>query len=170
MDKTDPSGKDEVDVFRPFAGGLAYHEAEFVGNDKGGWTYVSKDGAVGGGAAGHSTYTIESFGSLKSALGFASKQGYTSAFDHSATPKQDAANVKAATAAAKTDYNVLTCNCGQTVGAGERAAGTPGYSGSSPNPKDSAKFEASPQGRQAGWVPVALPPPPPPPPPPKLNQ
>ena len=163
MNKTDPTGNDEVDVFRPFLGGYAYHEAEFVGNDKTGWTYISKDGAVGGGALGPSKYTIISVPSLKSGLESAAKQGYTSGYHHDASPTQDAANVKAATAEAKKDYNVATCNCGQAVGAGERAAGTPGYSGSSPNPKDAAKFEASPQGRQAGWTPVVIPTPPPPP-------
>lgn len=162
--KTDPSGDDEVDVYRPIdsMAGLASHEGEFVGNDKSGWRYVSKDGAIGGGFSGPSTWTISgknapSFGSLAKALGFASAQGYKSGFRRSETQKQDDANFAAAIKAAMSNYNFIDANCGEAIGAGEKAAGKNGPSESDMNPKDAARYEGSDKGKQDGWTPVTIP-------------
>jgi hypothetical protein len=166
VNKTDPKGTDEVDLFRSFAFGLAKHEAEVVGTNATGYGYVSKGGTdatikTGFGFSGPPTKTevlpIGQFKTLNDALKFAGKQGYTEGYLHKASEKQDASNIKAASAEANRNYNALSCNCGQAVSAGERAAGTPGYTGSDPNPKAAAKYESSAQGKANGWVPVEIP-------------
>ena len=150
-----------------------------MGNDKDGYTYISKNGTQQSnlstlyGANGASDQTIRHFDSVTDAVNFAQqqKQGpYTNAYTHAETAKQDAANIAAATTASKTDYNVLGSNCGQTVAAGEKAAGTPGYTGPDPNPKAAMDYEGSKAGQKAGWQPFnPAPTPPPPPPDKKIN-
>lgn len=158
LDKTDPTGTDEIDVFRPIYGGLADHEAEYVGNDKTGWTYLSKDGAKGGGFSGPSVYTIAKYKTLADVQENITARNYTSAYKQATSPQQDKSNIAGATAELKKPYNGLFCNCGQAVKSGEKAAGTSGYSGWSPNPAQTRMYESSAQGKKDGWTPIVTPP------------
>jgi len=157
VDGRDPTGLmgDELDVYRPIIGGYADHVGTYIGNDKTGWTYISKDGAKNGGFSGPSTYTVQRYDKLSTVLADAARRNYKEAFWHAATPEQDKAAVAAAIKAAKTDYNGLTANCGDTVCAGRHAAGTPGSDAT--NPKDQRKYQDSFKGRQDGWRAVPLP-------------
>ena len=60
--------------------GGAEHQALLAGDDERGWTYVSKDGAVGGGAFGESDYTISEFGSFAEAMSSPELELYNSSY------------------------------------------------------------------------------------------
>ncbi|MBE9176950.1 RHS repeat-associated core domain-containing protein, partial [Synechocystis salina LEGE 06155] len=71
----DPDGREVVALnSTPFLGlsnsrwGGAEHQALIAGDDERGWTYVSKDGTIGGGAIGPSDYTIMQFATLSEAF------------------------------------------------------------------------------------------------------
>jgi hypothetical protein len=174
VNKTDPTGNDEITLFRPLAAApsVADHEAHIVGNDKTGWTYQSKDGGASSGtrsgssqSSGSSTTTAY-FKTGAEALAFARKQGYTDGYQHASNAKQDAANISAAGGKLKEAYGFCTSNCGQAVNAGESAAGIPHKDAI--NPRANNDYMGSSQGRNDGWNRVigvgnSSPPPPPPP-------
>jgi len=178
VDHTDPTGTDEVTLFRPLqaAPSVADHEAHIVGNDKTGWTYQSKDGGASSGtrsgssqSSGSSTTTAH-FKSEGEALAFARKQGYTDGYQHASNATQDAANITAAGGKLKEAYGFCTSNCGQAVNAGESAAGIPHKDAI--NPRINNDYMGSTQGKNDGWnrvIGTDKPAPPSPPPAPKFD-
>ncbi len=168
----DPTGTDEITVYRQIAPG-ADHEAKYVGNDKTGWTYVSKDGAATSstfGFSGPSAVTIAHVDNAADVAKDAAGRGYTSGFFHTESSQQDSKNITATEAAAKTDYNLATANCGQTAQAGDKAAGVPHDGDKNVNPRDDHNYMQSKQGAKDGWSPVKVPTPPPPPDPKDKNR
>jgi RHS repeat-associated protein len=153
----DPAGTDTLAVYRPIIPGID-HQAKYVGNDKTGWTYISKDGAResnNGGFSGPSEVTIGKFKTFGDVLKHASKEGYVDAYRNASTPKQDTANIAATLGEANKDYNLTESNCGQTCAIGDRAAGFPEYD--NVNPRDNKEYMESKQGKKDGWKGVLLP-------------
>jgi hypothetical protein len=126
----DPDGRDII-VLNNTKGanvmGMNFgHMAVLIGNDKAGWTYVSKDGRaqstnpndrgqdgtlLGG---GKSTQTIKNdgvFKTLEGALGSDLVKGFDQGFRIETSADQDAKATSVATESAKSDYNVITSNC-----------------------------------------------------------
>lgn len=162
LNKIDPNGTDEIVVYRQIIGGAADHEAKYVGNDKTGWTYISKDGAGKSsnfGFSGTSKYTVITVDTKADAIKDAGKRDYTSGFFHKSNAEADKKNIDATTKAAKTDYNLCTSNCGQAAAAGDKAAGIPRDQYSRTNPQGDRNYMQSQQGKKDGWVPVVIPPP-----------
>jgi RHS repeat-associated protein len=178
VNRTDPSGNDEITLFRPLQGApsVADHEAHMVGDDKRGWTYQSKDGGASSGtrsgssqSSGSSTTTAH-FRSEGAALTYARRQGYTDGYKHASNGIQDARNIQATAAKLREAYGFLTSNCGQAVSAGESAAGIPHKNVI--NPRENNDYMGSAKGKADGWTRVIgkdRPPPPPPPPRPKID-
>lgn len=137
LNASDPTGREIVILnSRPFAGlnnsrwGGAEHQAIIAGDNERGWTYVSKDGAVGGGTSGPSDYTIKSFQTFNEAAASPELQRYDQALMH--MPSDSSAEnvnamtdvvVDAAKSLVKQDYNFLSCNCGDHVQGALGAAG-----------------------------------------------
>ena len=151
-------------MYRSIIGGAADHEGKYVGNDKTGWTYISKDGALNSKTFGFSGQADVSTGKyktssdvLKDAGRDTAKRSYTSAFFHSSSPEADKKNIDATTKAANTNYNLCTANCGQAAAAGDKAAGIPRDQYGKTNPQDDHKYMQSEQGKKDGWVSVAIP-------------
>jgi RHS repeat-associated protein len=163
LNKVDPAGTDEITVYRLIMAGRADHEAKYVGNDKSGWTYLSKDGAQDkswrtlGGFNGSSQYTVAKVTTQVEVLKDAAKRDYTFAYFHEATPDQDAKNIEAMTKALKTDYNLCTANCGQAAAAGDKAAKIPRGQYGRTNPQSDRVYMASEQGKKDGWKEVKIP-------------
>ena len=62
----DPDGKDIIVLLDKQAASNAGHQSLLIGNEKDGWTYISKDGAEkSGGAFGKSRFTIASFATIE---------------------------------------------------------------------------------------------------------
>ena len=163
LNATDPTGNDEVVVYRPLGPGVEsveMHTAKYVGNDSGGWTYMSKDGVAGhpGDFSGPSKFTevsgIKNLGAVeKDAAG----RGYTEGFKHAESPLNDAKNIRATEAAGKTDYNLVCANCGQAVTAGDKAGGLPTDTGPYPGPAGAEAYRSSARGASDGWQSVPIP-------------
>lgn len=135
----DPDGRDVIVLNNPNGASGYGHMAMLVGNDKTGWTFISKEGRnkepwysnelTGGPAL---TPLIQKFTSLD-AFQQAQKTdknlgGYTQNVRLTATEQQDNAANTATTKAANSWYNVLQSNCADAVSDGLKAAGfDPGY-------------------------------------------
>jgi RHS repeat-associated protein len=63
----DPDGKDIIILLDKNAAGNAGHQAVLIGNNRDGWTYISKDGAEEGksGAIGKSRFVVMTFSSIE---------------------------------------------------------------------------------------------------------
>jgi len=84
INKTDPRGMDAVTVFRSIGWG-AQHVGKYVGSDKDGWVYISKDGARETkdlGISGPSKMTVARVDTKENVLKDAVERGYTAAFTH----------------------------------------------------------------------------------------
>jgi hypothetical protein len=159
INATDPRGKDTVTVFRDIAPGMQ-HAAKYVGSDKDGWVYISKDGARESknfGFSGPSKLTVTRIDTKANVLQDAAKRKYTAAFSHSSTKEQDQKNIVATINSSKTDYNLKDANCGHAVQDGNEAAGIPQDGYKNTNPADDQKYMRSDQGRKDGWREEELP-------------
>ncbi len=121
----DPDGNDIVVLNNSkgaqVAGKSFGHMAVLIGNDKDGWTYVSKDGRAdsnGDGnqdgtilTGGKSTQTIKSFETLEDAMSSDVVGNYDQGFQIETTADQDAEATTAAKESAKSDYHVISSNC-----------------------------------------------------------
>lgn len=135
----DPDGGDIIVLNNPNGASGYGHMAMLVGNEKTGWTFISKEGRnkepwysnelTGGPAA---TPLIQKFTSLD-AFQQAQKTdknlgGYTQNVRLTANEEQDNAANSATTKAANSWYNVGFSNCADAVSDGLKAAGfDPGY-------------------------------------------
>ncbi|WP_316634373.1 DUF6443 domain-containing protein [uncultured Flavobacterium sp.] len=166
----DPDGMSPNDIIvlnNPKGAGGYGHMAMLVGDDKKGWTFISKEGRnkeplysneVTGGPA--LTPLIKQFKTLDDFRAAQSEDknlgGYTQDVRLETTEKQDQAAKEATTESAESWYNVIFANCADAVSDGLKAADlNPGYtetksngyvqSGGSPtetlNPKPSVRFE-----------------------------
>lgn len=61
----DPDGRDIVVLSDPNGAHGAGHQAILIGNNKEGWTYISKDGAVGSNFGSKPKFTIQTFESIE---------------------------------------------------------------------------------------------------------
>ena len=137
-----------------FADPLGYpldHQAVLAGNNTTGWTYMSKDGAVGGGPSGPSRWTELHFSNLSQALKAPALARYEQAYRTTSTPAQDKAIVKQGTAEIIKDYNVLNCNCGNAVSNALHAGGI--KFPNDVNPSDTVSYMKT----TPGWTSVPLP-------------
>lgn len=99
------------------------HNALMVGNDKTGWTFISKEGREGGNSEGSDNNVlsggpakepiIEKFGTLNELLGSTGKEikGYNRAAVFSIDPSQAGPLIETMTGEANSKYSVLTNNC-----------------------------------------------------------
>ncbi|MDR6624334.1 RHS repeat-associated core domain-containing protein [Caulobacter segnis] len=134
----DPTGTDVIalnDTFMSQYGIKMDHQALLVGDDRNGWTYFSKDGAVGGGLHGPSDYKVVDFQTdtpsgrvptkIKDILKDPLLDRYEDRVRRKTTPSQDEAMRKAARQEIVKDYDFIGCNCGDLVQKSLLAAGVP---------------------------------------------
>jgi hypothetical protein len=135
VNRVDPTGEDIIVLNAPTAVYGLGHSAVLIGNDKTGWTYISKDGSKLFPNNGPSRYTnskdkdekIDSEDKFNKSK-YASKYGYTQRIRFNTTEDQDKKAVSAADASAKSWYSVLFNNCADAVSEALKAAGlNPGY-------------------------------------------
>ncbi len=122
----DPDGMQNFDVIvlinSKGASGLG-HMAMLIGDDKNGWTFVSKDGRAtdrNGNqdgtmlTGGKSTSTVKTFETLNDAFKDGTVKSYEQGYRIETTEEQDTKMVEVAKESVKTDYNVLSNNCADT--------------------------------------------------------
>jgi hypothetical protein len=132
----DPDGRAAEDVIILINPKSAYglgHMAMLIGDDKNGWTFVSKNGRADTNGddnqdgtiltGGKSTSTIKSFGTLDDALSDGTVQSYKQGYRIKTTEKQDAKMLEIAKKDVKTKYNVITNNCADNCSKALKSAG-----------------------------------------------
>ncbi|AMS29069.1 MAG TPA: hypothetical protein DIU09_14555 [Hyphomonadaceae bacterium] len=139
----DPLGLDAV-VLNDTFGGRGYyradHQAILIGNDRAGWSYFSKDGAVGDFFGKPPPFGLtlpsgrETFPTLRDAMASPTLSRYERAVRIRATPLEDARMKRAAWYALSRKYNFLFDNCGDLVREALTAGGFQINFGNFPNP------------------------------------
>ena len=136
----DSDGRDIIVLNNPNGASGYGHMGVLIGNDKTGWTFISKEGRdktpwysnmlTGGPAAKpviSAFKTKAAFDKARSEKGSEYK-GYTQEVKFKTSEKQDKSAASATEKAAKSWYNVLFNNCADAVSKGLEAAGLdPGY-------------------------------------------
>ncbi|MBN8528599.1 MAG: RHS repeat-associated core domain-containing protein [Caulobacterales bacterium] len=156
VNKVDPRGTDIVVLNDTFVGvngvGLD-HQAILVGSGDV-WTYISKDGAVGGGAQGPATFTIRTFKMpLDRVLRTSDLTRYEKAWRREATAEQDSRMREAGAEVATEPYDVLRCNCGDVVSSAVAAGGVDDRFPQTTNPASTRSHMR----RDPNWREVPLP-------------
>jgi RHS repeat-associated protein len=137
----DPDGRKPKDIIilnNPKGASGFGHTAVLIGNDKTGWTFVSKEGRdskpwysnpITGGPSVVKTQTFASLGDFKNAQGTDKDLGgYTQSVQLKTDEKQDKAALAATTESAQTWYHASSNNCADAVSDGLKAAGLePGH-------------------------------------------
>jgi hypothetical protein len=148
LNAIDPNGRDIVVLNNPQGGSGFGHMAILIGNDKSGWSFVSKEGRIkgipklneftGGPALPPLLLQFNKLADFKKAqendknLG-----GYTQNVRFVTNAEQDANAKKTSIASAATWYHFLFNNCADAVSDGMKAAGLdPGYQFNSPSIDD----------------------------------
>ncbi len=139
INNIDPDGRDIIVLNNPNGASGYGHMAALIGNDKTGWTFVSKEGrdksswysneVTGGPALKPLIGVYTSLDAFKKAQESDANLGnYTQNVRLTATVAQDKTALTTTTEAAKTWYNVGFSNCADAVSDGLKAAGfDPGY-------------------------------------------
>jgi hypothetical protein len=109
VNAVDPDGKDVLYVNDSGAVEGNGHSAFAVGTDPNGWTYYSKNGYGAGNNVLLQFLTLATFTQSDAA------SRYNRALYLSTSSEQDTAIMRYANSNYKTDYNVLTNNCGDLV-------------------------------------------------------
>ncbi|WP_333895912.1 RHS repeat-associated core domain-containing protein, partial [Brevundimonas aurantiaca] len=156
VNKIDPRGTDIVVLNDTFVGvngvGLD-HQAILVGSGDV-WTYISKDGAVGGGAQGPATFTMRTFKMpLDRVLRTSDLTRYEKAWRREATAEQDSRMREAGAEVATEPYDVLRCNCGDVVSSAVAAGGVDDRFPQTTNPASTRSHMR----RDPNWREVPLP-------------
>jgi RHS repeat-associated protein len=137
----DPDGMKPQDIIvlnNPKGAGGYGHSAVLIGNDKTGWTFVSKEGrdkgpwysnVVSGGPSIKKEQTFNTLADFnKAQQSDGDLKSYTESVRFETTEAQDNAALQATESSAESWYNVIVNNCADAVSAGLTAANLdPGY-------------------------------------------